>query len=262
MSVRHGRIRRFHHLASVLALFAASAQCGTTPDDRFYASATADGRLLAVEVGDTITVTAVGAMGTPGCASLALSADGTLYSVCGTGIINPHEPQQLATIDRATGKATLFGTAVTGLQVMGLEFAPDGMLYAVGDANGASPTFNSLYTVDVKSGEFTRVGSTGVPAPEFFMDFAFDRDGTMFGATAHALFTIDRVSGTATKVTDFVGGGEIMGLSYNLAQDTLYATDWKAPNSALYAVNTRTGILTPLAATGHPLAHGLVAMAP
>ena len=46
----------------------------------------------------------------------------------------------------------LFGTEVFNLQVMGLEFAPDGTLYGVGDANRASPTFNSLYTVDLKTG--------------------------------------------------------------------------------------------------------------
>ena len=132
------------------------------------------------------------------------------------------------------------------------------MLFRSGDANGASPTFNSLYTVDVKSGEFTRVGATGVPAPEFFMDFAFDRVGTMYGATSHGLFTIDRKTGTATKVADFVGGGEIMGLSYNLAQDRLYATDFKAPNSALYVVDRGTAFLTPIAAMGYPRAHGLV----
>ena len=142
--------------------------------------------------------------------------------------------------------------------MMGLEFAPDGTLYAVGDANGASPTFNSLYKVDLTSGVFTRIGATGVPPPGFFMDFAFDRSGTMYGATSKELFTIDLKTGTATKVVDFVGGGDVMGLSFDANQDTLYATDWKAPISALYRVDIRTGFLTPVAAMGYPLAHGLV----
>ena len=101
---------------------------------------------------------------------------------------------------------------VEKLNVMALEFAPDGTLYAVGDANPASPTFNTLYTVDQKTGAFTAVGSTGVPAPEFFMDLAFDARGTMYGASMFGLFTIDRKTGTATKVVDFVGGGVVMGL--------------------------------------------------
>jgi DNA-binding beta-propeller fold protein YncE len=141
---------------------------------------------------------------------------------------------------------------------MGLEFSPDGTLYAVGDANPASPTFNSLYTVDVKTGAFTRVGSTSAPAPEFFMDFAFDQKGTMYGATSHMLFTIDPKTGTATKVADFVGGGDIMGLSYDAKKNRLYATDWKAPNSALYLVDVQTGFLTPVGAVGYPMSHGLV----
>jgi DNA-binding beta-propeller fold protein YncE len=145
---------------------------------------------------------------------------------------------------------------------MSLKFAPNGTMYAVGDSNPASPTFNTLYTVDEKSGAFTRVGSTGVPAPEFFMDFAFDSGGTMYGATSHSLFTIDLKTGTATKVTDFVGGGDIMGLSYNAKQDKLYATDYKSPNSALYLVDTKTGFLTPMAAIGYPLSHGLVPLVP
>jgi hypothetical protein len=141
--------------------------------------------------------------------------------------------------------ATTFGIVVDGLQVVALEFAPNGTLYAVGDTNPASSTFNSLYTVDEKSGTFTRVGSTGVPPPEFFMDFAFDSRGTMYGATGHGLFTIDPKTGTATKVVDFVGGGDISSLSYNAKQDKLYATDFKIPNSALYLIDTQTGFLKP-----------------
>ena len=47
-----------------------------------------------------------------------------------------------------------------------------------------------------------------------------------------------------------------MGLGYNAKQDTLYATDWKSPKSALYVVDTKTGFLTPMANIGFPLSHG------
>jgi len=261
MRLKDGLVRRFCGFAPLALLCAASVNCGQGAADTLYANA--GGKLLTVDVRDgKVTIAPVGPTDAFGCAAIARAATGALYSVCGEGIMKPDQPQQLATIDPKTGKATLFGKAVTGLQVMGIEFAPDGTLYAVGDGNAASPTFNSLYTVDVKSGEFTRVGATGVPAPEFFMDFAFDRAGTMYGATSHGLFTIDRKTATATKVADFVGGGDIMGLSYNVTQDRLYATDFKVPNSALYAVDARTGFLTPLAAMGYPMAHGLESLAP
>jgi hypothetical protein len=237
------------------------SEAGTA--DRFYATTGPDNKLVSIEIseGSKIRIRPIGTTGARGCGSVALATDGTLYSVCGPGMMGPGL-QQLSTIDPKTGHATLFGSEVYILQVMGLEFAPDGTLYAVGDANRASPTFNSLYTVNLKSGEFTRIGSTGVPDPEFFMDFAFDSRGIMYGASSHELFTIDLKTGTATKVLDFVGGGDIMGLAYNAKRDKLYATDFKTPNSALYVVNTQTGFLTPMASIGYPLSHGLVPAAP
>ena len=244
--------------------------------DRFYGivnSPAADGKLVSIEVRDQndVTITPIGAIGTYGCTSVALSSQGTLYSVCGPGDFadTQHKyacmtpgPQQLATIDPRTGHANMFGAPLEKLNVMGLEFAPDGTLYAVGDANPASPTFNTLYTVDQKTGAFTAVGSTGVPAPNFLMDLAFDARGMMYGASMFALFTIDRKTGTATKVVDFVGGGVVMGLGYNAKRDKLYATDWKTPKSALYEVDTKNGFLTPMADIGFPLSHGLVASMP
>jgi DNA-binding beta-propeller fold protein YncE len=252
--------------ALLLGLLAgAAAGCGQSMDDSIYATVpdkTGASQLATLQVRgvNRVTTTVVGPMGAPGCASLALSSAGVMYSVCGPGIIKPDLPQQLATIDLKTGHATLFGQVVSGLQVMGLEFAPDGTLYAAGDANAASPTFNSLYTVDLKTGAFTRVGSTGAPASEFLMDFAFDRNGTMYAAGSHTLFTIDRKTGTATKVVDFVGGGDIMGLSFDSKSNRLYATDFKGLNSALYLVDLQTGFLTPVGPVGHPFAHGLVPM--
>ena len=247
-----------------IAVSVASLACGQKPDDALYAtvagsSPTAPARLVTVSVRgvNDVTIGVVGSMDV-GCASLARLGEGAMYAVCGPGIAKADLPQQMATIDLKTGHATMFGSPITGLQVMGLEFAPDGTLYAAGDANPASPTFNSLYTVDVKTGAFARVGSTGIPAPEFLMDFAFDKSGTMYAASSHSLFTIDRKTGVATKVVDFVGGGDVMGLSFDTSQSRLYASDWKAPNSALYLVDMKTGFLTPVAAFGYPLSHALV----
>jgi Repeat of unknown function (DUF6923) len=268
---RLSTVRRILSIAGVCAATISCSGGAARSADRFYGianSPAADGKLVSIDVRgqNDVTITPIGAIGTYGCTSVAVARDGTLYSVCGpTSVDDPHKygcmtpgPQQLATIDPKTGHATMFGAPLEKLNVMALEFAPDGTLYAVGDANPASPTFNTLYTVDRKTGAVTAVGSTGVPG-DFFMDLAFDGRGTMYGANMHTLFTIDRKSGTATKVADFVGGGLIMGLGYNAKQDRLYATDWKAPNSVLYTVDTRTGFLTPMAAVGYPFAHGLVA---
>lgn len=261
-------------ILSIAGLCAATISCsgGTARRlDRFYGivnSPAADGKLVSIDVRgqNDVTITPIGTIGTYGCTSVALSSQGTLFSVCGpANVDDPHKyacmtpgPQRLATIDPKTGRATMFGEPVEKLSVMGLEFAPDGTLYGVGDANPASPTFNTLYTVDQKTGAFTAVGSTGVPAPNFIMDLAFDARGTLYGASMYSLFTIDRKTGTATKVVDFVGGGVVMGLAFDKTHTRLYASDWKTPNSTLYVVDMQTGFLTPVAPFGYPLTHGLV----
>jgi len=273
MRARFTAVRASFSMAALCATALGCSASTARSVDRLYGivnSPAADGKLVSFDVRDQsdVTITPIGAIGTFGCTSVALSSQGTLYSVCGPndfadtqhkyGCMTPG-PQQLATIDPKTGHATMFGSPVEKLNVMALEFAPDGTLYAVGDANPASPTFNTLYTVDQKTGAFTAVGPTGVPE-QFFMDLAFDARGTMYGASMRGLFTIDRKTGTATKVVDFVGGGAVMGLGYNAKQDKLYATDYRAPRSVLYMVDTKNGFLTPMADIGYPLSHGLVAM--
>src|SRR5262245_22636564 len=79
--------------------------------DRFYATAGPDGKMVAITISDgsKVTITPVGLTGARGCGSVALSTDGTLYSVCGPGLMGPGL-QQLAKIDPKTAHATLFGT--------------------------------------------------------------------------------------------------------------------------------------------------------
>ena len=240
---------------SVAASACAVAHCGRTTSDAFYAM-TADQKVIRIEargVNDVMT-TDVGATGIGGCAAFAQSTAGGYYSVCGPGILKPG-PQQLVTVDSKSGHATAVGQAIQGLQIMGMKFAADGKLYTVGDANPASPTYNSLYTLDATSGAVVKVGSTGVQS--FFHDLALDGNGAMYATSGDALYTIDLKSGIATKVAGFVGGGTIMGLSFNADHSKLYATDWKQPASDVYLVDRRTGFLTPLGTTGRALAHGL-----
>jgi DNA-binding beta-propeller fold protein YncE len=183
-----------------------------------------------------------------------------MYSICGSLF----GAQDLVTIDLKTGGATQVGVTVSGLAVMALAFAPNGILYAVGDCNpngpnfecgpgpGPDPNYNSLYTVDVTSGAFTRVGSTG--APQFFMDLAFDRDGNLFGVTTTLnpstvpaiLYRIDPATGSATKIVNLVGSNFVMGLAFG-RDGKLYATDFEQ-NPGLYVIDIKTGFETAIAA--------------
>ena len=208
--------------------------------------------------GSKVTTRDVGPTFGGDCGSLALSPHGTLYSMCGPLF----GAQQLATINQKTGRAQLFGVHVPGLAVMTMAFGPDGTLYAAGDCNPDPATFectpgpadyNSLYKVDVRTGAFTRIGSTR--APQLFMDLTFDRHGTMLGVTTTVnpsgtpavLYRIDPATGQATKLFDLTGPSNyVMGLAFG-RDGKLYATD-NFPNSGLYVIDAKTGFETAIAA--------------
>lgn len=222
--------------------------------------------------GDKVTTRDIGPTYGGDCGSLALSPQGMLYSMCGDLFGN----QRLATIDQKTGRANLFGVPVAGLAVMAMAFGPDGTLYAVGDCNpdpttfectpDSDPNYNSLYKVDVTTGAFTRIGSTG--APQLFMDLTFDRHGNMLGVTTTInpsgvpaiLYRIDPTTGKATKLVNLVGSNYVMGLE--LGRDgKLYATD-NFPNSGLYVIDAKTGFETAIAALPFGYSSDLVLMDP
>ena len=167
-------------------------------------------------------------------------------------------PQQLATIDAKTGHATMFGAPVEELNVMALEFAPDGTLYAVGDANPASPTFNTLYTVDQKTGAFT-VGPTSVPA-----DASWTWRSTlaaMLGASMFGLYTIDRKTGTATRSCASSAAAPSWVLATTRSRISyMRPTGTRRLRRCMWS--TQRMDLTPMADIGHPRSHGLVALMP
>jgi DNA-binding beta-propeller fold protein YncE len=260
------------------ALAAQSAGHGDVGSLFYTTSGAGTGLLNGAEIfaigvsGDKVTTRDVGPTDGGDCGSLALSPEGTLYSMCG----NLFGDQQLATIDQNTGQANLFGVTVPGLAVMAMAFARDGTLYAVGDCNpdpttfectpGSDPTYNSLYKIDPTTGVFTRVGPTG--APQLFMDLTFDHHGNMLGVTTTVnpsstpaiLYRIDPTTGTATKLVNLVGSNLVMGIAFGRG-GTLYATD-NFPNSGLYRIDHKTGLETAIAALPFGFSSNLVLMNP
>lgn len=249
-----------------------SANEDDQPGSVYYTTSFSTGvaELWAIGVVDgKITTTDIGSTKAGGCASLAMSPSGTLFSMCG----NLFGTQQLAIIDTKTGLGTLFGVPVNGLAIMAMGFAPNGTLYAVGDCNpngpnfecgpgpGPDPNYNSLYTVDVTTGAVTRVGSTG--APQFFMDLAFDQDGNMFGVTSTLnpsyvpaiLYRINPATGAARKIVNLVGSNSVMGLALT-PDGKMYATDFTG-NPGLYLIDPKTGFEKAVAAMPFSLSSGL-----
>jgi hypothetical protein len=89
------------------------------------------------------------------------------------------------------------------------------------------------------------------PQSTELMDFAFDVDGTMYGATQTTLYRIDTATGWATPAVAFSGDivladgtRRVMGI--HIAEDgTLFATDFVPASlggSSLYRVDRATGV--------------------
>jgi outer membrane protein assembly factor BamB len=232
--------------------------------------------LLAIDVVEKRT-TVVGPTRFPFncCPPLAIGQHGkTAFTIANSADSNR---AQLARINLRTGAGNLVGGPLgQDLFIMGMAVAPDGVLYAVGDVRANSPTFNSLYTINRRTGRATRVGALGISSPacdigdlcfsRFVMSLSFDSRGTMYGATTTALYTIDRRTGAATKVADFKGSSAVMGISF-ARDDTLYAADYVPlpVGSTIYKVNLKAGDkkgdLTSLLKTGIGLVHN-IAFAP
>src|SRR5579864_1166604 len=139
-------------VTATLAILCATPVATTQAKDLFYTTSGVGAEVFAISVsGGKIATTDIGPTNGGVCGSLALSpSSGKLYSMCGP-LFGPG-PQQLATIDPETGQANLFGVAVPGLAVMAMTFAPNGILYAVGDCNpdanfectpNSDPNYNS-----------------------------------------------------------------------------------------------------------------------
>src|SRR5579863_10315521 len=94
-------------LGASVAILSALTVSPLRANDLFYTTAGVGAELVEINVhsDNTTTSTLIGPMNGGVCASLALSPWGTLYGVCGALF----GTQNLATIDRATGLATLFG---------------------------------------------------------------------------------------------------------------------------------------------------------
>jgi hypothetical protein len=233
--------------------------------------------LLAIDVtrGTTTVVGPASGSLAPASLALAITPDGmAAYTIAYS--FNP-AAAQLAKIDLATGAQTLVGSPIgADLKIMGMTFSPDGVLYAAGNFVTSSPTFNSLYTIDLTTGVPTRVGSlgTGPSAMDYIMSMVFDSHGNMYGASETALYKIHvpdaegreaqaqegglGAHALATKVVGFIGSSLVMGIA--IGEDgNFYAADFvPAPtHSTIYRLDVETGFLTPLFNTGIANVHNI-----
>jgi len=231
--------------------------------------------LLSIDVKKGMTTVVGSASGSLAPTSLALAiipGGKAAYTIAYS--FNP-TAAQLARIDLATGAQTLVGRPIgADLKIMGMTFSPDGILYAAGNFATGSPTFNSLYTIDLTTGAPTRIGSlgTGPTAMDYIMSLVFDSHGNMYGASEMALYRIhlpkaeggEKKAGqggqalSTQKVVGFIGSSLVMGIAIGDSGKFYVADFVAAPTySTIYRLDVETGFLTPLFNTGIANVHNI-----
>jgi hypothetical protein len=153
--------------------------------------------------------------------------------------------RQLFTVDLATGEAVAVGP-IGFVDVEGLSFNADGVLYGVDDAT------DRLLIINLETGAATIVGNLGLPdaAVSTPADFglSFDCDGGLWLASdqTQSLYSVDPESGAASLVAGSGSlGVPITGLA--VVGDTLYGLGAEGSES-LHRIDTTTGVATVIGA--------------
>ena len=241
--------RKTMAIAAAMVCVTTAVGCGgaSTPSDVLPAAIYATGRdgsvLVRIDAA-TGTATVVGPLGVQGAFALAQDVNGALFTVTDSGFIaNPNA--RAATVDRNTGRATVFGEPFGEyLRMMGLAFGRDGTLY------GSSPITQALYRIDLRTGRPTRIGSFGVNG---VMDLAVDGGGGLWANTQTAIYRIDPATGEATLATRVTGAAMLMGITFD-SEGRLYATSYEA-DSMLYRIDVGTGAASMVGSTGIGFVH-------
>jgi len=221
----------------LMFLTALAAACTANADIMYQTGA--NGTVLYTTDSTNGSSVAVGPFGFSAVYGDAFSSSGTLYVTVNAST--------LATVNLSTGAATPVGVSTGLSDLMSLEFAPNGTLYAASWAN------NNLYTLNTTTGAATLVGSLGVPGS--VMDLAWDSlNSTMYGLSSGGpsgslVYSVNLSSGLGTLLTNIPSDNCLMGLAIDSA-GTFLSTDYCQANTPLYQINTSTGALTSLGLTG------------
>jgi hypothetical protein len=148
-------------------------------------------------------------------------------------------PSLLHTVDPVTGASTLVGP-VGFDDLTGIDFASDGVLYAVGKRADDSGV-EVLLTIDPCTGQGTEVGATGTTLREM----AAMPNDELYAYSGQNLETIDRVGGGAMPIGVASGiTADDFGVEYSPTDDKLYfATIFNAIGT-LYSIDPGTGAST------------------
>lgn len=166
------------------------------------------GASFLIEVNPTTGTTSIvrqltfpGSFTNPSVRSLACDAQGRLFAtVSRDGLAAPH---LLSQIDLNSGAVTTIAGLNTGVQ--GMEFSPDGILYAF-EFNGIVPNPDrGLIMINPQTGAITDVNPSVGSNSQSFQTLAFTPDGRLF-TFAGGLIEFDRNTGAFAQIGPVITG--------------------------------------------------------
>ncbi|HET9314825.1 MAG TPA: hypothetical protein VFQ51_04510 [Vicinamibacteria bacterium] len=155
-----------------------------------------------------------------------------------THVIAVDSSRALFEIDITSGAKTPIGTVTANAGTTGaLTVGPGNVVYL------SSTSLDSLFTLDVGTGNATLVGAYGDPAVVMHgLEYVPSTD-TLYGASSHnaGIYVINRTTGAATLV-GLTGLASFTNLAWNPVNATMYATN--SGSDSFYTVNLTTGAAT------------------
>lgn len=148
----------------------------------------------------------------------------------------------LYTVNPATAAMTPIGPI--GFALTGLSRDPTtGTMYGITSANSSVHPW-SLVAVDVDTGAGTFIGALGATG---IGDIAFDAAGQLYGQGQNKFYSIDKVTGAATRVGVATGSG-LLGLGSDFDSAGTLWSSGNADTGALKTIDPATGVATTIVA--------------
>ena len=191
------------------SLFGEITSLAVNPNNNvLYGLVTAGSRIVRVNAdqGDAYTLFTLDILALTG---IDFDTSGTLYASTQDG--------DIYSIDLTNGDYTLVTTATIKLKSIAFNPTSNELWGALYKSFGAGK--DSLFTIDLTTGEATPVGKTGFSVAT--NDMAFDEDNKLYGVTGSTnqegkLFEINQVDGTGTLIGTGIGFNHTTGLAFSI----------------------------------------------
>ena len=138
----------------------------------------------------------------------------------------------ISTLDGKVGTVDSLGEfsqITNGVELYDIALSDNGRLYGI--TSGSS---SRLYEINLNSGEFSLIGSSGADLNAL----TFDDSNTIYGAGGSNLYTVDANTGIATESaylgSDFKSSGDIV---FDSSTNKFFATSTNGSDNALYSVS-------------------------